>query len=147
LLDPVGAYWRVVDALGIEPGSIRAALQSTLPVFPGFPPPCFAGFGCGRLSSDCALELLGDRLGHEIDPLGRTRRTVRRLSLRELAPRGSIERRPGAEDRLKTRATDGSPHGTRENETAVPEGTTVGSPGFQSRAPAESLTPSFETPS
>jgi hypothetical protein len=35
----------------------------------------------------------------------------------------------------------------RGNETAVPEGTTVGSPGFQSRATAESLTPAFETPS
>ncbi len=39
------------------------------------------------------------------------------------------------------------PAGPKKKETAVPERTTVGSPGFQSRASAESLSTTFETPS
>ena len=41
---------------------------------------------------------------------------------------------PASRPGLKSRATHGSPYGTQEGETAVPEGTTIGSPGFQSRA-------------
>ena len=58
--------------------------------------------------------------------VGFARRTRRRRALFDKLAKN----RPG----LKTRATHGSPYGTQENETAVPEGTTVGSPGFQSRA-------------
>ena len=39
------------------------------------------------------------------------------------------------------------PAGPKKKEFAVPERTTVGSPGFQSRASAESMSTTFETPS
>ena len=65
------------------------------------------------------------------DPLHYTEGGRRKL-VEYLAPRVMAAVRPG----LKSRATDGSPSGTAKTEHGflTPQGDTLGSPGFQSRA-------------